>query len=256
MHFLLLSGSFDCRALTHPIMSLHQSALIGVTQRLLQLPISLQLVLVASAILLPYTLYHFFLHPLAGLPGPLSAKLGLPLFPFLHAYRRDYVWALAQQHARHGPIVRIAPNHVSFTSAHAVEKIYAHGSAKYLKTDFYKSFQVYWGRPSLFSDVDPHSHADRRRAMASAYAMSYLVKLEECVEPCVDLLVEQFERMVGEAEKSKASIDMAKWMHFFAMDAVGELAVSMPRLNLSRFCLCQKLKETTFPVMHTVWKGL
>ncbi|MCO5556529.1 hypothetical protein L7F22_010078 [Adiantum nelumboides] len=60
--------------------------------------------------------------------------------------------------------------------------------------------------------------------MASAYAMSYLVKLEECVEPCVDLLVEQFERMVGEAEKSKASIDMAKWMHFFAMDAVGELA--------------------------------
>ena len=39
--------------------------------------------------------YHYFFHPLAKYPGPVSARLGLPFWQFWHAYRREYVSARA-----------------------------------------------------------------------------------------------------------------------------------------------------------------
>lgn len=132
-------------------------------------------------------------------------------------------------HDKYGTTVRIGPNHVSFTSCEAVNTIYAHGG-KYNKTSFYQSFQVYAQHPSIFSDIDPKSHADRRRAVSSAYSMTSLVGLEQYIDPLIKALVEKIKLTVknGSKEKrsqgAKATLDMSKWMHYFAMDAVGELA--------------------------------
>lgn len=144
-------------------------------------------------------------------------------------------WALEEQHDKYGPIVRVSANQVSINTPEAASIIYAHGSsAAFPKTRFYQSFQVYPTKPSLFSDIHTESHAAFRRAISSAYSMNSLVKLEEYIEPLVSSLVKSLDkagsggkRMANEVEGGPAtvvSLDMAKWLHFFAMDAVGELA--------------------------------
>jgi cytochrome P450 len=174
-------------------------------------------VLLASLV---WSLYSFTLHPLARFPGPLSVRLGIPgWWPLWQTYNFRYAWSLEALHDRYGSAVRIDVNHVSFNTAEAAQVIYAHGAGStFPKTTFYQSFQVYPTQPSLFSEIHSDRHAAFRRAISSAYSMNNLVKLEEFVEPLLSKLHDRLD------SKSGGVVDLAKWLHFFAMDAVGELA--------------------------------
>lgn len=46
-------------------------------------------------------------------------------------------------HKKYGPVVRIAPNEVSFASLEAVKEIYASGGSGYDKTEFYDLFRQF-----------------------------------------------------------------------------------------------------------------
>jgi hypothetical protein len=83
--------------------------------------------------------------PLAKVPGPRSSLFtSLPLkWHELTANRRLYIHGL---HVRYGPVVRIAPGEVSFTSPEAVKEIYCSGGGGYDKTEFYDLFKVYGRR--------------------------------------------------------------------------------------------------------------
>ena len=41
-----------------------------------------------------YAFYSYALGPLAGIPGPLSARLGIPGWYFMRAVKRDLGWQL------------------------------------------------------------------------------------------------------------------------------------------------------------------
>lgn len=128
-------------------------------------------------------------------------------------------------HKQYGSHVRVAPNQVDLCSAAALQKIYGHGSKYHKPKAFYDAFVVVRNHPSIFSDTDPHSHAIRRKAVSAAYALNNLVKLEECVDPLVDLLIKKTYMSMSDGQNNvpKATLDMTKVLHFFAMDAVGEL---------------------------------
>lgn len=83
--------------------------------------------------------------PLWKLPGPRTSALTSLLLKWheLHASRTRYVHRL---HQEYGPVVRIAPNEVSFTSYDAVKEIYCSGGSGYDKTEFYDLFRVYGRR--------------------------------------------------------------------------------------------------------------
>ena len=83
--------------------------------------------------------------PLARLPGPRIALFtSLPLkWNEMKANRREWIHGL---HVRYGPVVRITPNEVSFTSPAAVKEIYCSGGSGYDKTEFYDLFKVYGRR--------------------------------------------------------------------------------------------------------------
>ncbi|KAK0561567.1 hypothetical protein OC844_003153 [Tilletia horrida] len=178
------------------------------------------------ALLSAWCLYTLFFHPLADLPGPLSARLGLP-WRFYHALRRDYAWALKAAHDRHGPVVRLGVGHVSFASPAAAATIYAHASKDkpiFAKSVFYKSFWVFRDRGSLFSEIDPHQHVAWRRSVAPAYSMKTLTDLEDCLEAPVNLLKSRLESEIGEEANATATVNFSQIAHFAAMDMVGELA--------------------------------
>ena len=77
--------------------------------------------------------------PLLKVPGPyftFITDVWLMLQEFM-GNRREYIHQL---HKQYGPVVRLGPNEVSFTSVEALKEIYSSGGSGYDKTEFYTLF--------------------------------------------------------------------------------------------------------------------
>lgn len=83
--------------------------------------------------------------PLRKVPGPLISNFTSLVLKWneLKGNRTMYIHRL---HQKYGPVVRVAPNEVCFTSPAAMKEIYASGGSGYDKSDFYNLFQVYGRR--------------------------------------------------------------------------------------------------------------
>lgn len=79
-----------------------------------------------------YISYSLFFHPLAGLPGPLLARLGLGWMS-IRALKHDMGWTLQEEHRKYGQIVRVARNMASIVDPGAINEIYRYGG-KFEKT--------------------------------------------------------------------------------------------------------------------------
>lgn len=73
-----------------------------------------------------------------------------------------------------GPIVRIAPNTLSFNTASALSTIYGPRSANVKKGEWYKTFDIAAGTYSSFTEIDRDMHAVRRRWMSPAFSTESL----------------------------------------------------------------------------------
>ncbi|SPJ73650.1 related to benzoate 4-monooxygenase cytochrome P450 [Fusarium torulosum] len=110
----------------------------------------------------------------AKVPGPVISNFTSLLLKWheLNANRTVYIHEL---HKKYGPVVRVGPNEVSFTSIAALKEIYGSGGSGYDKTEFYDLFQVY-GRRTMFSTLVKGDHAKRRRMIGDRYANSNVMK--------------------------------------------------------------------------------
>lgn len=99
----------------------------------------------AAALLAVIQLVRRLRSPLSKLPGPAISKFTTLFLKWkeIHAQRTTYVHQL---HLQYGPVVRIAPNEVSFTSWEALKEIYCSGGSGYDKTEFYDLFKIYGRR--------------------------------------------------------------------------------------------------------------
>ncbi|KAI5370115.1 Putative cytochrome P450 [Septoria linicola] len=128
-------------------------------------------------------------------------------------------------HRKHGDIVRLGPNVLSFADPRAIKIIY--GLNKGLtKSDFYPVQQaVAHGErlQSLFSTKDESFHAKYRRCVNNAFSMSSLVGYEPLVDSTMDAFIEQTHRRYA---STGASCKFSKWLQYFAFDVIGELTWS------------------------------
>ncbi|KAJ4299860.1 hypothetical protein N0V90_005106 [Kalmusia sp. IMI 367209] len=132
-------------------------------------------------------IYRAFFHPLAKYPGPLSYKLsGWPLV--WQAYTGDrHIWHLLD-HEKYGPIVRIAPNTLSFNTVSALNAIYGPRSANVKKGEWYKTFDIAAGTYSSFTETNKEKHAVKRRWMSPAFSVESL----RLNEPLVIDIIQRF----------------------------------------------------------------
>ena len=102
-------------------------------------------VAVAALLLLVLNVVRRLSSPLKAIPGPAISRLtSLQLkWNELRANRTLYIHGL---HKKYGPVVRIAPNEVSFTSWPALKEIYCSGGSGFDKTEFYDLFTIYGRR--------------------------------------------------------------------------------------------------------------
>ena len=130
---------YDLSSKYHHIMAIH---------RIITDPAAL--VIVATLLFLVYLIYQRFWHPLAKYPGPfLATWTDFHKFSLFWSLRIDQ--RIGSLHQKYGPIVRIAPNELSFWNAEAVAPIYKSGKAM-AKSPFFDGFTTF--NPNLFGNRD------------------------------------------------------------------------------------------------------
>ncbi|MCJ1264131.1 hypothetical protein MMC22_004002 [Lobaria immixta] len=167
---------------------------------------------------------NYFNHGLNKYPGPLAASLS-DLWRFFDVWGRRPDITHIKLHRKHGDIVRLGPNTLSFGNPLALKAIYGLNKG-FVKSDFYPVQQalVKGARlPSLFSTTDEQYHANLRKSVNHAFSMSSLVQYE----PYVDKTTEKFLDQTDAIFSSRNAIcDFVKWLQFYAFDVIGEITYS------------------------------
>ncbi|KAI0365355.1 cytochrome P450 [Pilatotrama ljubarskyi] len=168
----------------------------------------------AWLLLLAFLVYRLVLAPLARLPGPkICALTRLPLM--YHEFtgnRRLWIHSL---HQRYGPVVRVAPNEVSFAIREAVKEIYTSGGSGYDKSSFYSLFENY-NTPNMFSTLERGKHADTKKRFAERYNKLNVMRPE-----VTSMIQEHVDAFVAKcAESLGRSVDIYVLLHCYALDGI------------------------------------
>ncbi|CAI4217434.1 unnamed protein product [Parascedosporium putredinis] len=128
-------------------------------------------------------------------------------------------------HRKYGDVVRLGPNTLSFSNPKALKAIYGLNKG-FIKSDFYIVQQsVVKGHrlASLFSTTDNTFHAQFRRCVNSAFAMSALVQYEPFVDNTTKLFLDRTEELFA---NNPEGCDFTRWLQFYAFDVIGEITYS------------------------------
>jgi benzoate 4-monooxygenase len=155
------------------------------------------LVLFALFVLAHIVVYVVDTHQLQSVPGPWLAKFSDAWLVYVsfQGRRSETVYEL---HKQYGPIVRIAPNHVSVADPNALQAIYGHHAGT-TKANFYDAF-VSIAR-GLFNSRDRAEHARKRKIVSHAFAPKNVAEFEPNVRQYVGQLIDQWDRLCDLAVK-------------------------------------------------------
>ncbi len=173
---------------------------------------------------------NLYFHPLSSYPGPLLSRASI----LPHTLRLWSGTGPAQIHAlheRYGPVVRIGPNHLSYTDVRGWRDIYGqhrqqdqdhHGGARNENAKarlFYENQTLERGvEPDTMLTAGWDEHARVRRALAGGFSEAGVRGQESVIAGYVDLLVRQLSNRGG-----KDKVDLVRWYNWTTFDVVGDL---------------------------------
>ncbi|EXF74211.1 BCL4p [Colletotrichum fioriniae PJ7] len=132
-------------------------------------------------------------------------------------------YAIQEQHRKHGPVVRVSPNELSFASAESWKAIYGHrttGAAPVVKSEFYDIYGAGFKSLCIGSERDPHKHGQMRKMLSAAFSTKMLLDQEDIITKTVDAFVHR----LGEDVFQSEGLNMTKWFEMIAFDSLGEMA--------------------------------
>ncbi|KAI0532402.1 benzoate 4-monooxygenase cytochrome P450 [Xylaria digitata] len=171
-------------------------------------------------------LYNLYWHPLAKFRGPkLAACSNVPHSFWFFSGRQPY--KLLDLHKKYGPVVRTAPNELSFNSAQSWKDIYGfrQGHKTFIKSEFYDggSFTTR-GVHSIVSERDVDAHGQMRKYLSHAFSDRSLSEQEDLVGGTILKFVE----LAGERGQKKGGWDISKAYEMMTFDVIGDLAFGEP----------------------------
>ncbi|KAF1973121.1 benzoate 4-monooxygenase cytochrome P450 [Bimuria novae-zelandiae CBS 107.79] len=161
---------------------------------------------------------------LRHLPGPAIASFS-NLWKIYAVYNGEIPQRNIALHEKYGPVVRIGPNHVSFSTLTAMKAIY-NSRQVFKKSDFYRPVSPVHNRKrlyNLFSAQDVEYHSKLKRTIGSIFSQSAVIELESKIDATLDLFLDQ---ILKRTAKGSCTLDMSLWPHLFAFDALGDLTLS------------------------------
>ncbi|RYP06150.1 hypothetical protein DL764_003326 [Monosporascus ibericus] len=177
--------------------------------------------------------YNIFLHPLRSFPGPLLWRVStIPRIYWLLKGRLPH--KVAELHAEYGPVLRIMPDELSFSSADAWDDIYGHrkhGAGEFPKDErFYSLGQAH---NIVFSTRE--DHAALRRALSHGFSERSMREQEPIIGAYVDLLIQRLRENSkpaapsssgsgqGEVAPATLPVNMREWLNWTTFDVIGDL---------------------------------
>ncbi|KAG8629823.1 hypothetical protein KVT40_001442 [Elsinoe batatas] len=167
---------------------------------------------------------NYFRHGLNKYPGPLACHL-TDWWRFYRVWKRDPHWWHVRLHRKHGDIVRLGPNCLSFAHPRAAKTIYALGKG-FTKSEFYPvQMATAKGKklPTLFSTLSEEFHADLKRSVNHAFSMSSQMQYEPFFDSTNDVFVRQTRKLFA---NTGTTCDFYKWMQFYTFDVIGDMVYS------------------------------
>lgn len=163
-------------------------------------------------------IYILHFHPLAKFPGPTTWAISR--IPFIRAMQSGtLVHRIAAIHAQYGPVVRLAPNELSFIDPAACRDIYAARSGK---PNFPKN-PVWMGEPSPRQNSIVDANDDDHARMRRVWSYNFTDKSLNLQEPLLQQYVNKF---IGQlrSQGDGAVVDLVQWFNFLTFDLTGDLA--------------------------------
>ncbi|KAL7622225.1 hypothetical protein AAE478_007728 [Parahypoxylon ruwenzoriense] len=179
---------------------------------------------ITISVILAWLVKNRYHNGLNKYPGPFLASLS-DLWRLRDVYGQRPELTHQKLHAKYGDVVRLGPNSLSFADPKALKSIYGLNKG-FVKSDFYVVQQsIVKGHTlaSLFSTTDNAFHANFRRCVNSAFAMSALVQYEPFVDNTTKLFLKQTERLFA---GNPDGCDFTQWLQFYAFDVIGEITYS------------------------------
>ncbi|KAK2767516.1 hypothetical protein FQN54_003673 [Arachnomyces sp. PD_36] len=171
-----------------------------------------------------YLISNYFCRGLQKYPGPFLARL-TDWWRFVDVYKRRPEVTHINLHRKHGDIVRLGPNALSFADPKALKTIYGLNKG-FVKSQFYPVQAAVSGSQtllSLFTILDEKEHADVKRSVNSAFSMSAMVQYEPMVNSTTEVFLDQTEKLYASEGKT---VDFANWLQFYAFDVIGAITYS------------------------------
>ncbi|KAJ4299382.1 hypothetical protein N0V90_004627 [Kalmusia sp. IMI 367209] len=128
-------------------------------------------------------------------------------------------------HDRYGPVVRIAPNELSYADAAAWRDIYGnrpgHQPFERNRTWFKKMSP---DEPHSLMGYDEEAHARQRRAFSNSFSERSLKDQSPIIESYLDTFMNQLKAPTSGRQWTKKTVDLSQWFVFLMFDIAGDLS--------------------------------
>ncbi|KAJ4244588.1 hypothetical protein NW762_014444 [Fusarium torreyae] len=133
--------------------------------------------------------------------------------------------AMHRLHEKYGPVVRIAPNNLSFINPQAWKDIYAHKKSR--DQEMIKDPEFYVRNPDAPTIVNGNheEHARYRRLYSPGFSARSLREQEPLIQGYVNMFISGLSRA---CEHGETPVDMVQWFNFVTFDIIGDLAFGEP----------------------------
>ncbi|KAH7065992.1 putative cytochrome P450 oxygenase [Paraphoma chrysanthemicola] len=157
--------------------------------------------------------YNLYFHPLSKYPGP-KLWAAFDVSKTIARMRGNLDHQIAEEHRKHGEVLRIGVDELSFIHPTAWKDIYGHGHA-----ELRKHFPPNTNNPRQIIAANSSDHFRMRRAMLPAFSEKALAQQERLIRVYIDLLLQR----LSECAQSGQSTDMAHWYNLTTFDLIADL---------------------------------
>ncbi|KAI9710156.1 MAG: hypothetical protein M1820_002958 [Bogoriella megaspora] len=169
--------------------------------------------------------YNVYWHPLSHIPGPPLFALSRIPYAYCHVNGK-LATTFHALHKKYGPVVRTAPNELSFIEPEALTKI--HAERKKFCPVFRKNYDTFNETDNQISNsvflAGHEDHARMRKVINPAFSDRAL----RDQEPRMQHLVQKLILHLDEQSKKGGATDLNRWYNYIAFDVIADITFGEP----------------------------
>lgn len=161
--------------------------------------------------------YRLYLHPLRRYSGP--RWWAVSRLPWLYStIRGSIVHDIVALHEQYGPVVRIAPDELSYNDPGASRPIY-HSNPEFPKDPMHLP-PFHNGAPGILA-ANKHNHSRYRKLLAKGFSEKGMRAQQPMIQRHINTLLARLQERCAVGEVTQ---DLVEWYNWAMFDIIGDLA--------------------------------